>query len=102
LLAHSPKRRKARPLFKRNSRDRETDYALRSTAMIGTLISIIVLLIIVGVVWWAIQQLLPLIPLPEPFRKIIYVLMMVVLVLIVIWVILTLVGAAGVHVPLFR
>jgi hypothetical protein len=70
--------------------------------MIGTLISIIVLLIIVGVVWWAIQQLLPLIPLPEPFRKIIYVLMMVVLVLIVIWVILTLVGAAGVHVPLFR
>jgi hypothetical protein len=70
--------------------------------MIGTLISIIILLIIVGVVWWAIQQLLPLIPLPEPFRKIIYVLMMVVLVLIVIWVILTLVGAAGVHVPLFR
>ena len=39
--------------------------------MIGALISIIVTLIIVGVIWWAVQQLLPLIPLPEPFRKII-------------------------------
>ena len=41
--------------------------------MIGTLISIVITLIIVGVIWWAIQQLLPLLPLPEPFRKIIYV-----------------------------
>ena len=61
--------------------------------MIGTLIGIIILLIIVGVVWWAIQQLLPLIPLPEPFRQIIYVLMVVVLVLIVLFVILQLLGA---------
>ena len=30
--------------------------------MIGTLISIIITLIIVGVIWWAIQQLLPLLP----------------------------------------
>jgi len=62
-------------------------------SMIGTLIGIIILLIIVGVVWWAIQQLLPLIPLPEPFRQIIYVLMVVVLVLIVLFVILQLLGA---------
>lgn len=69
------------------------------SGFIGTLVSIILLLVIIGVVWWAIQQLLPLIPLPEPFRRIIYVLMMVVLVLIVLWVILVLLGAAGVHVP---
>ena len=61
--------------------------------MIGTLIGIIVLLILIGVIWWAIQQLLPLIPLPEPFRKIIYVLMMVVLVLIVLYVIIMLLGS---------
>ena len=67
--------------------------------MIGTLIGIIVLLIVIGVIWWAIQQLLPLIPLPEPFARIIYVLMVVVLVLIVLYVILTLLGAAGVGVP---
>ena len=69
------------------------------SGIIGTLIGIIILLIVVGVVWWAIQQLLPLVPLPEPFRRIIYVLMIVILVLIVLWVILVLLGAAGVSVP---
>jgi len=60
--------------------------------MIGTLIGIIITLIVVGVIWWAIQQLLPLIPLPEPFHRIVYVLLVVVLVLIVIYVILQLLG----------
>jgi hypothetical protein len=60
--------------------------------MIGTLIGIIVLLIVVGVVWWAVQQLLPLIPLPEPFGQIVRVLLVVVLVLIVLYVILALLG----------
>jgi hypothetical protein len=69
------------------------------SGFIGTLVGIIIALIILGVIWWAIQQLLPMIPLPEPFRKIIYVLMMVILVLVVLWVILVLLGAAGVHVP---
>jgi hypothetical protein len=69
------------------------------SGFIGTLVAVIFALIIMGVIWWAIQQLLPLIPLGEPFRRIIYVLMMVVLVLIVLWVILILLGAAGVHVP---
>jgi hypothetical protein len=71
--------------------------------MIGTLISIIVTLIIVGVIYWAITQLLPLIPLPEPFARIIHVLLVVLLVIIVLWVILTLLGVVGgVHVPLWR
>jgi hypothetical protein len=65
---------------------------------IGVLISIIITLIIVGVIWWAIQQLLPLIPIGEPFLTIIRVLLTVVLVLIVLWVLLTLLGVAGVHV----
>jgi hypothetical protein len=68
------------------------------TGIIGTLIGIIIVLVILGVVWWAIQQLLPLIPLGEPFRTIIRVLMTVIVVLIVLWVILALLGAAGVHV----
>jgi hypothetical protein len=61
--------------------------------MIGTLIGIIVLLIVVGVIWWAIQQLLPLIPLPEPFARIIHVLLILLLVLIVLYVILVLLGS---------
>jgi hypothetical protein len=61
--------------------------------MIGTLIGIIVVLLICGVIYWGIQQLLPLIPLPEPFAKIIHVLLVIILVLIVLWVILQLLGA---------
>ena len=71
--------------------------------MIGTIISITVTLIIVGVIYWAITQLLPLIPLPEPFARIIHVLLVVLLVIVVLWVILTLLGAVGgVHVPIWR
>ena len=71
--------------------------------MIGTIISIIVTLIIVGVIYWAITQLLPLIPLPEPFARIIHVLLVVLLVVIVLWVILQLLGVVGgVHVPIWR
>ena len=69
------------------------------SGVIGALIGIIILLLLVGVVYWAIQQLLPMVPLPEPFRRIIYVIMMVILVLIVIWIIIVLLGTAGVRVP---
>ena len=71
--------------------------------MIGTIISIIITLIVVGVIYWAITQLLPLIPLPEPFARIIHVLLVVLLVIVVLWVILQLLGAVGgVHVPIWR
>ena len=60
--------------------------------MIGTLIGIIVILLVAGVVYWAVQQLLPLIPLPEPFARIINVLMILILVLIVLYVLLMLLG----------
>jgi hypothetical protein len=69
------------------------------TGMIGALIGIIIALVIIGVIWWAIQQLLPLIPIGEPFQTIIRILMTVIIVLIVIWVIVVLLGFAGVHVP---
>jgi hypothetical protein len=69
------------------------------SGFIGVLISIIVTLIVLGVIWWAIQQLLPLIPMGEPFRTIIRVLMTVIMVLVVLWVMLTLLGYAGYHTP---
>ena len=59
--------------------------------MIGTLIGIIFALIILGVMWWAIQQLMGLIPIAEPFKTIIYVLCVVLL----IWVL----GILGIHFP---
>jgi hypothetical protein len=65
---------------------------------IGALIGVIFVLIILGVVWWGVNQLLPLIPLPPPFRTIIYVIMVLILVIIVLWVISILLAAAGIHV----
>lgn len=70
--------------------------------MLGTIIGILFTLIVLGVIWWAIQQLLALIPLPEPIRTIIYVVSVILLVLIVLWVISALLGVAGVHVPVVR
>jgi uncharacterized membrane protein YwzB len=70
--------------------------------MISALVGLIFLVIIIGVIWWAIQQLLPLIPMGEPFRTIVYVLMVVVLVIIVLYVASILLGMAGIHVPTLR
>ena len=64
--------------------------------MIGTLISIIFLVIILGVLWWAAQTLMALIPIAEPFRTIIYVIMVVIMVLIVLWVLWQLIEMSGV------
>ena len=69
--------------------------------MIGTLIGIIFALIVLGVLWWAVQQLMGLIPIAEPFRTIIYVLCVVIMVLIVLWIVSVLLGMAGIHVPRF-
>lgn len=66
--------------------------------MIGTLIGILLTLIVLGVIWWAIQQLMPLIPVAEPFKTIIRIVMVVVLVLVVVWVIVQLLAAGGVPV----
>jgi len=64
--------------------------------MIGTLITIIFALIILGVLWWAAQTLMALIPIAEPFKTIIYVLMVVILVLIILWVIWQLLVMSGI------
>ena len=61
--------------------------------MIGTLISIVLLLIVLGVIIWAVQQLLPLVPLPHPFAQIINVLIIVIVVLVIVYIIAGLLGA---------
>jgi hypothetical protein len=70
--------------------------------MIGTLLGLIFLCIVLGVVWWAIQQLLPLIPVAEPFQTIIRVLLVVIFVIIVLYVIVALLGAGGIRVNTLR
>ncbi len=68
--------------------------------MIGAIIGIIFVLIFLGIAWWGMQQLMPLLPIGEPFLTIIRVLLVILLAVIVIWVIIALLGMAGVHVPL--
>jgi len=63
--------------------------------MIGTLISVVLLLVVLGVIIWAIQALLPLIPLPAPFHTIINVLLTVIVVLVVVWIIAGLLGVVS-------
>lgn len=70
----------------------------------GTVIGLIFVLVILGVVWWAVvQKLWPLISpyVGEPFNTAIYVLIVVLFVFIVLWIIAQLLGMAGVHVNTF-
>lgn len=68
--------------------------------MIGTVIGLILLCVILGVVWWAAQQLLALVTMAEPFATIVRILLVVLMVVIVVYMIITLLGLAGIHVPL--
>lgn len=65
--------------------------------MIETLISVIIYLIVAGLIWWAVTTIVGVIPLPEPVKTVINVLLVVVLCLIVIYALLPLL-----HVPRLR
>lgn len=69
--------------------------------MIGTLIGILFVLIVLGVLWWAAQQLIGLIPMAEPFPTVIRVVLVVIMVCIVLWIVAQLLGLAGIHVGNF-
>jgi len=65
--------------------------------MIGTLISIVLLLVVLGVILWGLQQLLPIVPMDPRFRTVISVLITIIVVLIIVWIIA---GLLGVVTPL--
>ena len=69
--------------------------------MINVLISLIIYLIIVGVLYWAVTTILGVIPLPEPIKQVINVLLIVVLVLIVVFALLSLVPGGDFHLGRF-
>lgn len=63
--------------------------------MIESLISVVIYLIIAGLLWWAVNTIVGVLPLPEPVKTVINVVMIVILCLIVIYALLGLIG----HVP---
>jgi len=52
--------------------------------MIAALINLLIVLLIVGVIWWAINAILGLIPLPAPIGQIVRIILILILALIVI------------------
>lgn len=69
--------------------------------MLGVLLSLLIAAIILGVVFWAIQQLLPLIPMDPRFRTVVNVLLILIAVVFVVYVLAGVVETAGVRMPLF-
>ncbi len=76
--------------------------------MIGTLVSLLIYILVLGIIWWAVNQILGLLGpyIAEPFMSIIRVILIVVLALILISILLQLVGVGGAiggfHMPLLR
>jgi hypothetical protein len=66
--------------------------------MIGLLITLLVLLLIVGVIWYVIRTL---VPLPPPIDRLAQVVLVVITVAILIWFLLAVAGMAP-AVPLLR
>ena len=66
--------------------------------MIGTLIGLILTIVVLGVIWWCVQRLLTLIPLPPWAAVFIEVIMVLIVCIIALWFIVALLGAIGVHV----
>lgn len=62
--------------------------------MVETLISVVIYLVIAGLIWWAVTTILGVLPLPEPIKTVINVIMIVILCLILIYALLPLI-----HVP---
>lgn len=70
--------------------------------MIEAFVSLIVLLLIVGVLYWAATQLLSIFPLPPPFGRAVTVLLQVLAVLIVLAAVLQVFGLYDAGLPGLR
>lgn len=53
--------------------------------MIPTLINLIIYLLVAGLIWWAVTTILKILPVPEPIKTVVNVLLIVVLCLILIY-----------------
>ena len=70
----------------------------RTTRWSSALVGLLITLLIIGVVYWAVTQLLTLIPLPEPIGRIVNVILIVILALVIIYALAALLpGGSGLH-----
>jgi hypothetical protein len=69
--------------------------------MIGTLITIIIYCVVLGLIVWLLNYLIDVIPLAEPFARIARIVVIVLAVLIVIMLLLSLVDSGPLRFPRF-
>jgi len=60
--------------------------------MISALITLLIVLLGLGVLYWAVTTILGALPIPEPFRTVIHVILVVIMCLVVIWLLVSLIG----------
>lgn len=60
--------------------------------MISLLIHVLIILIVLGLLWWAVTRVLSVLPIAEPFRTVIYVILVLIACFIVLYLLLPLVG----------
>ena len=70
--------------------------------MIGALITFVIYAFVIGLVLWLVQFVLAQFPIVEPFRRIIWVVAVVIAVLILIVLLLDLLGGGTIGVPRLR
>lgn len=62
--------------------------------MIALLIHLLILLVVLGLIWWAVTTILGVLPLPAPIKTVVNVIMIVILCIVVIYALLGLVGGS--------
>ena len=70
--------------------------------MIGTLLTLIVYALVIGLLLWLLSYVLRSFPVPEPFRKIIWIAAVVIAVIFLIMLLLDVVGGGNIGVPRIR
>lgn len=72
--------------------------------MIGAMVGLVLIAVAAGIIWWAVNELLPLVPMHETFRTVVRVLLVVLVVLaafLVLYVVTQLLVLVGVPVNTF-
>ena len=70
--------------------------------LIGGLLTLVIYIIVFGLIWWLVQYLLGLFPLPDPAPRVIQAILAIVLVLFLIGVVLSLTGGGDLGFPVIR
>jgi hypothetical protein len=70
--------------------------------MIGVLLTLVLYIIVFGLLWWLVQYLLGLFPLPDPAPRVIQAILAIILVLFLIGVLAQAFGVAETGFPVLR